>query len=124
MVLNLQESELIHFFSSSSKFQIFLAVFSWIKPSTDPFIIYIYFLFLLGGEERTIEFLDREGRLNTKTPLLEHSLEKGTIKHVFPMNLFLKPWKIGGWVYRVIKIGIVQYVRLPLTIDALLSNAF
>ncbi|XP_023529679.1 protein LAZ1-like isoform X2 [Cucurbita pepo subsp. pepo] len=71
-----------------------------------------YLVACLGGEERTIEFLDREGRLNTKTPLLEHSLEKGTIKHVFPMNLFLKPWKIGGWVYRVIKIGIVQYMLI------------
>ncbi|XP_022989393.1 protein LAZ1-like isoform X2 [Cucurbita maxima] len=71
-----------------------------------------YLVACLGGEERTIEFLEREGRSNTKTPLLEHSLEKGTIKHVFPMNLFLKPWKIGGWVYRVIKIGIVQYMLI------------
>ncbi|XP_038887884.1 protein LAZ1 isoform X1 [Benincasa hispida] len=71
-----------------------------------------YLVACLGGEEGTIEFLEREGRSNTKTPLLEHSSEKGTIKHVFPMNLFLKPWKIGGWVYHVIKIGIVQYMMI------------
>ncbi|KAG6572167.1 Protein LAZ1 [Cucurbita argyrosperma subsp. argyrosperma] len=71
-----------------------------------------YLVACLGGEEGTIVFLEREGRLNTKTPLLEHSSEKGTIKHVFPMNLFLKPWKIGGWVYHVIKIGIVQYMMI------------
>lgn len=81
-------------------------------------------MIILGGEEGTIAFLEREGRSNTKTPLLEHSSEKGTIKHVFPMNLFLKPWKIGGWVYHVIKIGIVQYVCLPLTMNGSLSNAF
>ncbi|XP_031745123.1 protein LAZ1 isoform X2 [Cucumis sativus] len=71
-----------------------------------------YLVACLGGEEGTIAFLEREGRSNTKTPLLEHSSEKGTIKHVFPMNLFLKPWKIGGWVYHVIKIGIVQYMMI------------
>ena len=64
---------------------------------------------LKGGEARTIEFMEREGRL--KTPLLEPGLEKGTVTHPFPMNYIFKPWKLGQWFYQVVKIGIVQYVR-------------
>lgn len=52
--------------------------------------------------------MEREGR--TKAPLLEHGVEKGTIKHPFPINYFIKPWKLGQWVYQVIKLGIIQYV--------------
>lgn len=63
-----------------------------------------------GGEQRTIEFMEREGRASYKNPLLEPSFEKGTVKHPFPMNYFLKPWKLGQWFYQVVKIGIVQYV--------------
>lgn len=54
--------------------------------------------------------MEREGRASSKTPLLEHGYEKGTVKHPFPMNYFLKPWTLGKWFYQVIKIGIVQYV--------------
>lgn len=54
--------------------------------------------------------MEREGRVSIKTPLLEHSSERGTVKHVFPMNYILKPWKLGRWFYQVVKIGIVQYV--------------
>ena len=57
--------------------------------------------------------MEREGRASLKAPLLEHGSEKGILKHVFPMNLFLKPWKLGEWVYQVIKFGIVQYVCAP-----------
>ncbi|CAK9151377.1 unnamed protein product [Ilex paraguariensis] len=61
-----------------------------------------YLVACLGGEERTIEFMEREGRMGSKTPLLEHGSEKGIIKHHFPMNYFLKPWKLGKWVYQMI----------------------
>lgn len=54
--------------------------------------------------------MERQGRASSKTPLLENNCEKGTVKHPFPMNYFLKPWKLGQWFYQVIKIGIVQYV--------------
>lgn len=63
-----------------------------------------------GGEERTIEFMEREGRASYKTPLLEHGSERGTVTHPFPMNYILKPWKLGQWFYQLVKIGIVQYV--------------
>lgn len=59
--------------------------------------------------------MEREGRSSVKTALLDHGAEKGTIKHPFPMNYFLKPWKLGQWVYQVIKFGIVQYVSLHCT---------
>ncbi|KAG5248178.1 transmembrane protein [Salix suchowensis] len=71
-----------------------------------------YLVACIGGEERTIEFLKREGRSGSKAPLLEHSHERGTIKHLFPMNYILKPWKLGQWFYQVVKFGIVQYMLI------------
>ncbi|XP_038693470.1 protein LAZ1-like isoform X2 [Tripterygium wilfordii] len=67
-----------------------------------------YLVACLGGEERTIEFMKRQGR--SKTPLIGH--EKGTVKHPFPMNYILKPWKLGQWFYQVVKFGIVQYMLI------------
>lgn len=61
----------------------------------------------------TIEFMERQGRKSFKTPLLDHNDEKGIIKHPFPMNIFLKPWRLSHWFYRVVKFGIVQYVCFP-----------
>lgn len=54
--------------------------------------------------------MEREGRASVKAPLLDHGSERGIVKHPFPMNYILKPWKLGQWVYQVIKFGIVQYV--------------
>ncbi|XP_062086648.1 protein LAZ1 isoform X1 [Humulus lupulus] len=79
-----------------------------------------YLVACLGGEERTIEFMERQGRASSKTPLLEHNLEKGTVKHPFPMNYFLKPWKLGQWFYQIIKFGIVQYMLIK-TLSAILA---
>ncbi|KAM7502885.1 hypothetical protein LguiB_001789 [Lonicera macranthoides] len=69
-----------------------------------------YLIACLGGEERAIEFMEREGRSSIKAPLLEPGSDKGTLKHPFPMNYFLKPWKLGQWVYQLIKFGIIQYM--------------
>lgn len=63
-----------------------------------------------GGENRTIEYMNMQGRVSSKAPLLEHDCEKGLVKHPFPMNYVLKPWRLGESFYQVIKIGIVQYV--------------
>ncbi|KAF5449060.1 hypothetical protein F2P56_029547 [Juglans regia] len=79
-----------------------------------------YLVACLGGEERTIQFMEREGRASSKTPLLEHSSEKGTVKHPFPMNYFLKPWRLGQWFYQIIKIGIVQYMMIK-SLSAILA---
>ncbi|PON78482.1 Lazarus [Trema orientale] len=79
-----------------------------------------YLVACLGGEERTIEFMERQGRASSKTPLLEHSVEKGTVNHPFPMNYILKPWKLGQWFYQIIKFGIVQYMLIK-TLSAILA---
>ncbi|GLT85988.1 hypothetical protein SLE2022_041520 [Rubroshorea leprosula] len=83
-----------------------------------------YLVACLGGEERTIEFMERQGR--AKTPLLGSDSEPGTVKHPFPMNYVLKPWKLGQWFYQVIKIGIVQYmiIKLLTALLALILEAF
>ncbi|WOK98412.1 protein LAZ1 [Canna indica] len=75
-----------------------------------------YLVACLGGEERTIEYLDRQG--NMKTPFLEH---EGEIKHPFPMNyIFRKPWRLSKWFYQIIKMGIVQYMIIK-TVTAILA---
>ncbi|XP_010242883.1 PREDICTED: protein LAZ1 isoform X2 [Nelumbo nucifera] len=79
-----------------------------------------YLVACLGGEERTIEFMERQGRIGPKTPLLEHGSERGIVKHPFPMNYLLNPWKLGRWFYQVIKFGIVQYMIIK-TFSAILA---
>ncbi|KAH9298338.1 hypothetical protein KI387_030020, partial [Taxus chinensis] len=79
-----------------------------------------YLIACLGGEERTIEFMKRQGRSNAKTPLLEPYSEKGCVKHPFPLNYFFKPWKLGQWFFQVVKFGIVQYMIIK-TFCALLA---
>lgn len=79
-----------------------------------------YLVACLGGEERTVEFMERQGRASSVIPLLEHSSQRGTVKHPFPVNYFLKPWKLGQWFYRVVKIGIVQYMIIK-TLSAILA---
>jgi len=44
-----------------------------------------YIVACLGGDERTIEFMKRQGHSNAKTSLLEHFCEKGfNLKQPFP----------------------------------------
>ncbi|CAM8971816.1 unnamed protein product [Rhodiola kirilowii] len=85
-----------------------------------------YLVACLGGEERTIEFMERQGRLSSKAPLLEHGSDLGVVTHPFPMNYFLKPWQLGQWFYQVIKFGIVQYMLIkPVSaIVAVILQAF
>ncbi|KAL0405909.1 UNVERIFIED_CONTAM: protein LAZ1 [Sesamum latifolium] len=57
---------------------------------------------------------------------LDHGSERGIVKHPFPMNYILKPWKLGRWVYQVIKFGIVQYmiIKAFTAISAVILEAF
>jgi hypothetical protein len=66
--------------------------------------------FMPGGEDRTIEFLKREGGSGSAVPLLGQASEQRYVNHPFPMNYMLKPWPLGEWFYLVIKFGLVQYV--------------
>lgn len=109
-------------------FQIFHQFVSLVNPSIsvdceilrdcyESFAMYCFGRYLvacLGGEERTLQFMERQGRaaLSLKTPLLLHSSsDRGTVKHPFPLNYFLKPWTLGRRFYQIVKFGIVQYVR-------------
>ncbi|KAI3947788.1 hypothetical protein MKX01_034453 [Papaver californicum] len=100
--------------------------FEILRDCYEAFAMYCFGRYLvacLGGEERTIEFMRREGRAaKSKIPLIQHSLshEKGIVKHPYPFKLFLKPWKLGQWFYQVVKFGIVQYMLIK-TFTALLA---
>jgi hypothetical protein len=74
-------------------------------------ILFLYSMCLnVGGEEKTIAFLKREGGTDSGQPLLDHASEKGIIHHHFPVNFILKPWRMGTRFYQIIKFGIFQYV--------------
>ncbi|KAL6633803.1 hypothetical protein ACP70R_026474 [Stipagrostis hirtigluma subsp. patula] len=79
-----------------------------------------YITACLGGEDRTIAFLKREGGEDSGEPLLHHASEKGIIHHHFPVNYILKPWRLGVRFYQIIKFGIFQYVIIK-TLTASLS---
>ncbi|KAJ6839096.1 protein LAZ1 isoform X1 [Iris pallida] len=85
-----------------------------------------YLVACLGGEERTIEFMKREGGSSSSAPLLPHFSDKGVIKHPFPMKYFVKPWRLGEWFYVVIKFGIIQYmiIKTLTAISAVFLEAF
>ncbi|CAL5049731.1 unnamed protein product [Urochloa decumbens] len=69
-----------------------------------------YLVACLGGEDRTIEFLKKEGGSGSDAPLLGQASEQRYVHHPFPMNYLLKPWPLGEWFYLVIKFGLVQYM--------------
>uniref|UniRef100_A0A0E0DH64 Protein LAZ1 n=1 Tax=Oryza meridionalis TaxID=40149 RepID=A0A0E0DH64_9ORYZ len=79
-----------------------------------------YITACLGGEDKTIAFLKREGSSGSRQPLLDHASEKGIIHHHFPVNFILKPWRLGMRFYLIIKFGIFQYVIIK-TVTASLS---
>nr|XP_043639785.1 protein LAZ1-like [Erigeron canadensis] len=85
-----------------------------------------YLIACLGGEKRAINFMEREGRAGLKNPLLDQKSEKGIIKHIFPMNLFLQPWPLGQRVYQIMKAGIVQYmiIKAVTSVLAVFLEAF
>ncbi|XWS67631.1 hypothetical protein CRYUN_Cryun04dG0022200 [Craigia yunnanensis] len=70
--------------------------------------------------------MERVGHASSETPLLGLDCEKGTVKHPFPMNYILRPWKLGQWFYQVIKFGIVQYmiIKLLTALLAVILEAF
>ncbi|ONM15008.1 Protein LAZ1 [Zea mays] len=79
-----------------------------------------YITACLGGEDKTIAFLKREGGSGSGQSLLHHTSEKGIIHHHFPVNYVLKPWRLGTRFYLIIKFGIFQYVIIK-TLTATLS---
>lgn len=76
---------------------------------------YLALVLMPGGEDRTIEFLKREGGSGSTAPLLGQASEQRYVNHPFPMNYLLKPWPLGEWFYLIIKFGLVQYVCASLS---------
>ena len=82
----------------------------------------------VGGEERTIEFMESQTVITASTPLLEDAYSYGVVEHPFPLNCFLTDWYLGPKFYYAVKIGIVQYVCVyiseKLSLDHLLLLKF
>lgn len=94
-----------------------------LRDAYEAFAMYCFGRYItacLGGEERTIAFLKREGGGDSGEPLLHGASEKGIIHHHFPVNYILKPWRMGVRFYQIIKFGIFQYVIIK-TLTASLS---
>lgn len=73
------------------------------------FIIICLWL-LLGGEDKTIQFMESMSLTDSSTPLLKEAYAYGVVEHPFPLNCFLRDWYLGPDFYQAVKIGIVQYV--------------
>lgn len=65
---------------------------------------------LLGGEEKTIQFMESMSVTDSSTPLLKDAYAYGVVEHPFPLNFVLRGWYLGPDFYQSVKIGIVQYV--------------
>lgn len=79
-----------------------------------------YLVACLGGEDKTIQSMERQAIAGPQTPLLLQRSGKAAVKHLFPLNYCLKPWGFGKEFYQAFKFGIVQYMILK-TVCALLS---
>nr|KJB59326.1 hypothetical protein B456_009G252500 [Gossypium raimondii] len=94
-----------------------------IRDCYEAFALYCferYLIACLGGEERTIQFMESQTVITASTPLLEDAYSYGVVEHPFPLNWFLKDWYLGPKFYHAVKIGIVQYMILKM-ICALLA---
>ncbi|XP_039043470.1 protein LAZ1 homolog 1-like isoform X2 [Hibiscus syriacus] len=94
-----------------------------IRDCYEAFALYCferYLIACLGGEERTIQFMESQKIVTASSPLLEDVYSYGVVEHPFPLNWFLKDWFLGPKFYHAVKIGIVQYMILKM-ICALLA---
>ncbi|KAH9757445.1 protein LAZ1 [Citrus sinensis] len=84
-----------------------------IRDCYEAFALYCferYLIACLGGEERTIEFMESQTIISTSSPLLEESYTFRVVEHPCPLNCILRDWRLGPEFYNAVKIGIVQYV--------------
>ncbi|XP_019417931.1 PREDICTED: protein LAZ1 homolog 1-like [Lupinus angustifolius] len=94
-----------------------------IRDCYEAFALYCferYLIACLGGEDKTIQFMESMCLTDTSTPLLKESYAYGIVEHPFPLNCLLRVWYLGPDFYQSVKIGIVQYMILKL-ICALLA---
>ncbi|KAK9271092.1 hypothetical protein L1049_026681 [Liquidambar formosana] len=94
-----------------------------IRDCYEAFALYCferYLIACLGGEEKTIEFMESQSLIDSGTPLLEEAYSYGVVEHPFPLKCLLREWYLGPDFYHAVKIGIVQYMILKM-ICALLA---
>ncbi|KAM5562432.1 protein LAZ1 [Rosa sericea] len=101
------------------------AAFNWeaIRDCYEAFALYCferYLIACLGGEKRTIEFMESQSIVDSSSPLLKEEYAYGVVEHPFPLNCFIRDWDLGPAFYYAVKVGIVQYMILKL-ICALLA---
>ncbi|XP_057532121.1 protein LAZ1 homolog 1 [Amaranthus tricolor] len=88
-----------------------------IRDCYEAFALYCferYLIACLGGEEKTIEYMESQSVINSEAPLLEEAYSYGVVEHPFPLNYFMREWYLGKDFYQAVKIGIVQYMILKL----------
>lgn len=94
-----------------------------IRDCYEAFALYCferYLIACLGGEERTIQFMENQSVVDPKRPLLNEAYAYGVVEHPFPLNCLIRDWHLGPDFYNAVKIGIVQYMILKM-ICALLA---
>ncbi|TKY56022.1 LAZ1-like 1 [Spatholobus suberectus] len=94
-----------------------------IRECYEAFALYCferYLIACLGGEDKTIQFMENMSLMDSSIPLLKEAYAYGVVEHPFPLNLFLRDWYLGPDFYQSVKIGIVQYMILKM-ICALLA---
>lgn len=94
-----------------------------IRDCYEAFALYCferYLIACLGGEERTIEFMESQSVMDPSEPLLKETYAYGVVEHTFPLNCILRDWYLGPDFYNAVKVGIVQYMILKM-ICALLA---
>ncbi|RDY04226.1 Protein LAZ1-like 1, partial [Mucuna pruriens] len=83
-----------------------------IRECYEAFALYCferYLIACLGGEDKTIQFMENMSLTDSSIPLLKEAYAYGVVEHPFPLNLFLRDWYLGPDFYQSVKIGIVQY---------------
>ncbi|OIW14478.1 hypothetical protein TanjilG_19894 [Lupinus angustifolius] len=94
-----------------------------IRDCYEAFALYCferYLIACLGGEDKTIQFMETLSLTDSSTPLLKEAYAYGIVEHPFPLNCLLRDWYLGPDFYQYVKIGIVQYMILKM-ICALLA---
>ncbi|CAA0813389.1 Protein LAZ1 homolog 1 [Striga hermonthica] len=88
-----------------------------IRDCYEAFALYCferYLIACLGGEDNTIEFMEKQTLATSSVPLLDETYAYGVVEHPFPLNCFLRDWNLGSDFYQAVKIGIVQYMILKM----------
>lgn len=60
--------------------------------------------------------MERQAVAGPRTPLLIQSAGRAAVKHSFPLNYVLQPWDLGREFYQAFRFGIVQFVRVYVTL--------